>query len=209
MSEHVWSPQQLGAFISSVSATRLAAMWVLFATTGVRRGEAAALTWRDADLDAGRLTIRRARVVVNHAVLDSTPKTEKSVRTIGLDPATVKALRSHKARQAAEHLAWDGDYRPTELVFTWEDGRPLHPDLISRTFKRLAEMAKLPVITVHGLRHSYASAALEAGVAMKVVSDRLGHSGMSITADLYTHVRPEIDQQAADQVAALILGGGA
>jgi integrase len=65
------------------------------------------------------------------------------------------------------------------------------------------------VIVIHGLRHSYASAALEAGVAMKVVSDRLGHSSMAVTADLYTHVRREVDQEAADQVAALIFKGGA
>ena len=148
-----------------------------------------------------------ARVVVNHRVVDSTPNTTESVRTLGLDPATVKALRSHKAAQAAERLAWGPEYRTTDLVFRWEDGRPLHPDLISRTFKRLAGKVGLPAITVHGLRHSYALAAPEAGVAMKVVSDRLGHSTISTTSDIYSLVRTEVDQAAADKVAALILGG--
>jgi len=207
MTERLWTPTQLRTFLESVNDHRLSALWTLFATTGLRRGEAAALTWPDIDLDAGRLTIRRARVVVNHRVIDSTPKTEKSVRTIGLDSATVRALRAHWAQQAKERLAWGPEYHATDLVFTWEDGSPLHPDLITRMFKRLAARAGLPPIVVHGLRHSYASAALEAGIAMKVVSDRLGHSSLSITADLYTHVRPEVDQAAADQVAALILGG--
>jgi integrase len=209
MTDCVWSPQQLGTFVTSQSASRLAALWILIATTGMRRGEVAGLQWSAVDLDNARLTVSRARVVVNHKVLDSSPKSERSSRTIGLDAATVKVLRSHKAAQAAERLAWGPRYKATDLVFVWEDGRPLHPDLISRTFKRLAEKMGLPVITVHGLRHCYASAALEAGVTMKVVGDRLGHSSISITADLYTHVRPEVDQAAADQVAALILGGGA
>jgi integrase len=82
-------------------------------------------------------------------------------------------------------------------------------DLISRTFEQLAEKAKLPVISVHGLRHSFASDGLEAGVAMKVVGDRSGHSAISVTSDTYSHVRPEVDHAAADGVAALILGGGA
>jgi integrase len=93
-------------------------------------------------------------------------------------------------------------------VFTWEDGRPLHPNVISRTFSRLAKAAGLPVIRLHDVRHSYASAALEAGVPMKVVSERLGHSSISITGDIYSHVRAEVDQAAADKVAGMILGAG-
>jgi integrase len=127
---------------------------------------------------------------------------------MGLDPATVAALKAHSARQKLERLAWGPGYRGTDLVFTWEDGRPLHPNLISRTFARLAANAELPVIRLHDLRHSYASAALEAGVALKVVSDRLGHSSISITGDIYSHVRAEVDQAAADQIADLILGAG-
>jgi integrase len=208
MTERVWSPDQLGAFLATVKDHRLSALWTLFATTGMRRGEAAGLTWSDVDLDRGCLTVRRSRVVVNHQVVDSTPKTASSNRMIGLDPATVRALRSHQVRQGAERLAWGPEYRRTDLVFTWEDGSPLHPDLVTRTFKRLAEKANLPPIVVHGLRHSYASAALEAGVDTKIVAGRLGHSSSAITSDLYQHVRREIDQNAADQVAALIFRGG-
>jgi integrase len=209
MQERVWSPSQLGAFLESVRDDRLLALWTLLTTTGLRRGEVAGLTWSDLDLDARQLTISRARVVVDHKVLDATPKTGASGRTIGLDATTVRVLRSHWAKQAAERLAWGPDHAATDLVFTWENGAPLHPDLITRTFKRLAKSAGLPVIVVHGLRHSYASAALEAGVAMKLVSDRLGHSSMAVTADVYSHVRREVDQQAADQVAALIFKGSA
>jgi integrase len=100
MRERVWSPEQLGTFLRAVSDTRLAALWVLVATTGLRRGEAAGLRWCDLDLDAARLTVSSARVVVGRTVVTSSPKTEKSRRTIALDPATVAALRRHRAAQA-------------------------------------------------------------------------------------------------------------
>jgi site-specific recombinase XerD len=150
-----------------------------------------------------------SRVVVNHKVLDGTPKSERSERLIGLDGATVSALRAHKARQSAERLAWGPGYEVSDLVFTWEDGRPLHPSIISRTFQRLAATANLPVIRLHDLRHSYASAALEAGVGLKVMQERLGHSSVAITGDIYSHVSRQVDQSAADQVARVILGTGA
>lgn len=209
MTERVWSPSELGTFLASVQDHRLAGLWILFATTGMRRGEVAGLTWDDLDLEVGRLTIRRSRVVVNHRVVDSTTKTDHSTRTIGLDAVTVRALRAHRAQQASERLAWGPEYRATDLVFVWEDGSPLHPDLITRTFKRLATRAGLRPIVVHGLRHSYASAGLEAGVDLTVMSRRLGHASTSITSDLYQHVRQVVDQAAADKTAAFIFGGGA
>jgi integrase len=202
----VWSPEQLRAFLKSVENDRLYALWLTLATTGLRRGEIAGLQWSDVDLDAARLRVSRARVVVNHKVIDSDPKTGRSRREMGLDSATVGVLRTHRRRQAEQRLAWGPAYQSTDLVFTWEDGRPLHPNLISKTFARLAGNAKLPVIRLHDLRHSYASAALEAGIGLKVVSERLGHASISVTGDIYSHVRAEVDQQAADQVAGLILG---
>lgn len=207
MAERSWSPDQLRAFLSANAGHRLYGLWLLAATTGMRRGELCGLRWTQVDLEAGRLSVARTRVVVNHVVHESTPKTASSARSIGLDAATVRALRAHKAAQAAERLAWGPEYQATDLLFVWEDGRPLHPDLVTRTFQRLAGQSGLRAIPFHGLRHSYASAALEAGgIDVKVVSGRLGHASVAITADLYQHVRPQVDQQAADKVAALILG---
>lgn len=91
-------------------------------------------------------------------------------------------------------------------MFTWEDGRQLHPNVVTRTFERLGRQSGLPPIRLHDVRHSYATAALEAGVPLKVVSERLGHASIAITGDVYSHVRPEVDQAAADLVAGLILG---
>ncbi len=92
------------------------------------------------------------------------------------------------------------------MVFGKEDGTPYHPQRITQAFARKAKTAGLPPIRLHDVRHSYATAALEAGVPLKVVSERLGHSSYTITADLYTHVIERVDQDAADRTAAFILG---
>ena len=92
------------------------------------------------------------------------------------------------------------------LIFTRPDGAPIHPDLITDWFRRLARAAGLPPIRLHDVRHSYATAALAAGVPAKVVSERLGHATIAITLDVYSHVIPGMDAQAANAVASLILG---
>jgi integrase len=202
---HVWSPAQLRTFLASVNGDRLSAMWTLFATTGLRRGEVAGLRWSDIDIDAARLSVNRSRVVVNHMVIETTPKSKRT-RQLALDPGTLAALRAHRSRQAQERLAWGPGYEAIDLVFTWENGTPLHPSIISRTFARHAAAAGLPEIRLHDLRHSYASAALSAGVGLKVMQERLGHSSVSITGDIYSHVSREVDQAAANKVASVILG---
>ena len=198
-----WSPIQLRAFLNSVRDDRLYAAYLLFATTGARRGEVFGLRWQDVDLEAGKLQIRQA-LGANRTF--EPPKTDKGRRRIGLDPQTVVTLRSHRARQAEERLAAGSAWTESDLVFTREDGTTVRPESVSKAFKRLAKAADLPEIRLHDLRHSYASAALEAGVPTKIVSERLGHSSIAITGDIYQHVLPELDDQAAAQVAAVILG---
>jgi integrase len=92
------------------------------------------------------------------------------------------------------------------LVFTWPDGRALHPERFTRWFQHHAHDAGLPKIRLHDVRHSYATAALAAGVPAKVVSERLGHANIAITMDTYSHVLPGMDERAASAVARLILG---
>jgi hypothetical protein len=91
-------------------------------------------------------------------------------------------------------------------VFTWPDGRPIHPHRFSKWFEQHTGAAGLPKIRLHDVRHSYATAALAAGVPAKVVSERLGHANIAITMDTYSHVLPGLDAQAAGTVARLILG---
>jgi integrase len=104
-------------------------------------------------------------------------------------------------KRARTHQAPDSG-----LVFTWPDGRPIHPARFSDWFGRHAEQAGLPRIALHDVRHSYATAALKAGVPVKVIGERLGHANVGITLDVYSHVIPGMDEQAASAVASLILG---
>ena len=106
--------------------------------------------------------------------------------------------------QDVERAAWGPAWNDAGLVFTREDGRPLRPEFATRHFQALAQQSGLPAIRLHDLRHTNASLALEAGVEMKVVSDRLGHSQISVTADLYTHVSRSLGNAAAEQIAGVL-----
>jgi integrase len=120
---------------------------------------------------------------------------------------TVAALRQHQARQAADRAAVGPAYEDSGLVFTHLDGSPIHPQRFSDWFRQHLRAAGLPAIRLHDLRHSYATAALAAGIPAKVVSERLGHATIAITMDTYSHVLPGLDEQAAATVARLILEG--
>ena len=204
---HVWTPDQLGAFLEHVRADRLYALWLLVATTGMRRGELAGLRWADINFANARVSPQRPRVVVDHAVQISEPKTAKGRRALALDPATLAVLREHQTRQAEEKAVIGVGYRHSGLVFTWPDGAPIHPDLMTRWFEQHSRAAGLPRIRLHDVRHSYASAALAAGVPAKVISERLGHATVGFTLDTYSHVLPGLDAAAAQAVAQLILRG--
>jgi integrase len=122
-----------------------------------------------------------------------------------LAPQVLEVLRAHRARQAAERLAWGVDYTDSGLVITTEDGRPLHPETLSGLFVRQAKRAELPPIRLHDLRHSVASILLAQGVHPKVVREQLGHATIALTLDTYSHVIPSLQQEAAGVLAAAIL----
>jgi len=146
-------------------------------------------------------------VVVDYAVVESDAKTPKGRRSLALDPATLAELRAHRARQAEEQ-AIAGGTKDSGLVFTMPDGSPIHPQRISAWFIQHTRAAGLPRIRLHDVRHSYATAALAAGIPPKVISERLGHATIAITMDTYSHVIPGLDEHAAGAVARLILGAG-
>lgn len=202
----VWTAEETRTFLDSQRDDRLFPLWRLAIATGMRRGELAGLRWSDVSLDEGSLRVAHALVVVNFKVIESEPKTAKSRRVIALDPATVAALRQHKARQAEEKMAHRDIWTETGLVFTDERGQALHPQRITKSFERLAKAAGLPVLHLHGLRHGHATRGLENGVSLKVMSERLGHSSIRVTGDVYSHVSSALDHEAAAGIAAAIDG---
>ena len=202
----VWTPAQLRTFLTFVRADRFYALYLLAATTGLRRAELCGLRWQAVDLDAGTLSVEPdTRVVVNGKAQDSDGKTDNAPRMLALDPATVAALKEWRDRQRAEHVFFDRDYLTGDRVFTWENGRPVHPDVIRQRFNRLVQRCGLPHIRLHDMRHSYATAALKAGVHLKIVSARLGHASETFTASVYQHALPGMDREAAGTIAALFV----
>ncbi len=166
------------------------------------------LRWVDLDLEAARLqVVQTVTVAEAKAVWSHDGKTRAAERTIALDPGTVGVLRAHRGRQLAERMSAGPAWCDRGLVFTWEDGRPIHPDRLSKWFTRHARAVGLPEVGIHGLRHSYATTALKAGVSPHVVSKRLGHASVAITLDVYAHVFVGDDEQAAEVAAAAILRG--
>jgi len=196
-----WSSSELARFLESVRDDRLFACWRFLAMTGCRRGEALGLRWRDLDLDGGRATVVQT-VVGNRAVSEA--KTERGRRTIALDEATVAELDHHRQAQDVERAILGASYEDNDLVFCREDGSPIWPRSLTRSFARVIDKADLPKIRLHDLRHTYATLALQAGVHPKVVQERLGHATISITLDVYSHAIPAMQEDAADRVAALI-----
>jgi integrase len=198
----VWSEEQLHAFLDSVEDQRLYPLWRFLAMTGCRRGEALGLTWRDLDIEGGRVAIRRALVPVDGKLVETEPKTRRGRRLIALDAETVAVLRQQAARQLAERQALGDGWIDNGRVFTAESGAQLHPERISALFRRLVAAAALPQIPLHGLRHTYASLALAKGVNAAIVSRRLGHATVAFTLDIYSHVLPQVDAEAAELIAA-------
>ena len=149
------------------------------------------------------MTIRRALVPLGATVIVSEPKTARGRRRIALDPLTIETLKAHAAHQADEQTRCDS-WSETGYIFTTEEGQPLDPHRTSKAFERHLRAAALPRIPLHGLRHTYATLALSSGVNPRIVSGRLGHSTVALTLDIYSHVLPQADQEAADRIAALI-----
>ena len=201
-----WSNEDARRFIAFIRDDRLAALWILMLTSGMRRGEVLGLRWADIDIVAGRLAVRRALVSVGYKVSWSSPKTAKSARVIALDPATCAVLEAHRTRQDDEKAIVGDGYNDDDLVFAEPDGSFLHPDYVSQRFGRLVKNAGLPMIRPHDTRHTAATLLLEAGIPVKVVSERLGHSTTSITADIYQHVAPHMQEEAANKLGAMLLG---
>jgi integrase len=211
--QEVWSADQLAAFLAwSAEHSQLHALWHVLANTGMRRGEALALRWRDIDLDNATVSVRRSAGVVRNkgeggAIVEDDTKTGKA-RVIDLDEATIAVLRAHKRERGsmALPLALDG-----AVVFGDHEGRLRNGERVWRQFKtaqaacrRALGDAALPEITLHGLRHTHATILLTAREPVHVVSRRIGHASPVVTMQVYAHVLPGSQRESANTFARLL-----
>jgi len=203
----VWAVPELQAFLRRARSDRSFALWVLEATSGIRRCELAGARRGLLNLDVGTLAIERTRVSVDGKVIESDGKTENAQRVLALDPFTLAALRAHVGMLERERTEFGLDYEDHGLLFCWENGRPVHPDTITRRFKKLAAAAGLPEIDLHDVRHSYATMGRDAKIDWKALSKRIGHSDVAFTMKQYVQTDLEADRQVANTLAELIIGG--
>jgi integrase len=202
--QDTWTAEELRAFLAFVVADPLFALWRFAAFTGVRRGELVGLRWRDVDLDAGRAFVVQQLAKGGGAVNIGRLKGKRG-RAITLDSKTVQTLRELVAAQReAKDCLGEEAYQDHGLVFCHADGKPLHPDSVTKRFARLVRDSGLPVIKFHGLRHTHATVLLRALVHPKVVQERLGHSSIQVTLDVYSHAVPALQGDAAIRFAEIV-----
>jgi integrase len=188
----------MAALLAAAEGMRLHVPILAALLTGLRRGELLGLAWSDVDLDRGTLRVRRSlQQVLGEPPFFKPPKTDRGRRAVHLPVPLVEALRHHEVAQKAERLRLGDVYDNQDLVFPAADGRPWSPVAFTHAFVDLARRPGVPRVRFHDLRHSHATALLIAGIHPKVVSERLGHSTVNITLDLYSHVLPGLDEDAA------------
>ena len=173
-----------------------------------RCGEGCGLRRPDTDLDAALTTIRWQITKLGWDPVQGVPKSDAGERTVALDADTVIDRITWREEQHKEKRAAEDAWADSGFEFTDELGNPLHPAAITDAFHMLAYLAGLPPIRLYDLRHSAATLLLAAGHDMKVVQETLGLSSITIAADTYTSVLPQLARKSAKDVAALIRPAG-
>jgi integrase len=192
------SAEQVKVLLETACGDRLEALFVLAIHTGLRQGELLGLKWEDVDLEDGTLRVRRTLATAKGGPVLMAPKTKSSRRSVKLTQGAMDALRSHLKGQLQEIDRAGPLWQENGLVFASEIGEFLDRRyLTSRRFKALLKRAQLPEIRFHDLRHTCATLLLSSNVNPKIVSEMLGHATIAITLDTYSHVLPNMRDQAA------------
>ncbi|MFJ4829890.1 tyrosine-type recombinase/integrase [Streptomyces sp. NPDC088747] len=213
----VWNPAQLGAFLDAAEGDRLYAFFHLIAHHGLRRGEGVGQDWENFSAAKKTILVATEIVVDGWTPIETTPKTQDSASTVKLDAGTVAVLEEHRARQRAERDAWNtraaaereqgkdtADWVDTGKMFTTESGEWLHPDVVSKAFKRIMEAADLPPINLRDLRHGAAALVKAGGGDMNDAKVKLRHSTYVLTVDTYMELFEEYEEELTEKAAAAV-----
>lgn len=199
------TPEAYGGLLDAIVGERLYVLILVAGHSGMRRGELAGMKWADIDLKTGRWVLGLQRTSVNYEVEEKSAKTEAGdERVTYLDAGTLAELRTWKAQQNAEKLAWGEAWQDGGYVFTKENGEPLHPDAITKTVGRLMRRAGLTTAKLHALRHFRAAALISTGADIAAVSKAMGHSSISVTSDIYGSLFEKASQEMSENAAAIV-----
>lgn len=167
--------------------------------SGLRRGELAGLCWQDVDFDHQIITVRQtSNYLPPKGVYTDTPKSSASGRVLRLSRSAFMMLLEYKEWQDAQQAALGDAWRNTDgRIFTTDDGAPIFPDSITQWFTKFVRRSGLPPVTVHSMRHTYASLMIAGGAPLVIVSHQLGHAQTSTTANIYAHVIASAEARAA------------
>ena len=193
--------EQAEKLLEAARGSRLDALLILALTTGMRRGELLALRWEDVDFNQSLVSVHRTMArVAGYGYVEGEPKTRSSRRRIVLPVVALEALREHRKCQEQTKMEAGDKWQDKELVFIDRYGGFFSPDMVLRRFGILLREVGLPHMRFHDLRHSAATMLLVAGVHPKVVQERLGHSTVAMTLDVYSHVLPSMQQEPAGKI---------
>jgi integrase len=200
------SSAQVAQLLESTSTDRMAALWVVAITTGMRQGELLGLQWRNVDLEGRFLqVVGSLQPIKGEGLQFLEPKTVKSRRRVQLGNMAVEALKTHRTKQKEDRIQSGGRWQAdSDWVFANSIGGPVGPFRARRMFWAALKAAGLPAIRFHDLRHTAATLMLARGVHPKVASEMLGHSTVAITLDLYSHVSEPMHRSAAEAIEAAI-----
>jgi integrase len=213
----VWTPAQLGAFLDAAESDRLYAFFHLISHHGLRRGEGVGQGWSDFSPARKTITVAAEIVVDGWTPIETAPKTDGSAGVVKLDAGTVRVLLQHRERQQREREEWTAraaeqreagedvaDWTDTGKMFTAEDGSWLHPDVVSKAFRRISDAAGLPPINLRDLRHGAAALVKAGGGDIHDASKKLRHSTIVLTADTYMELFEEYEDELAEAAAAAV-----
>ena len=206
--ENFYTKEQLTQFLSCLekeSNYKAYALFRLLAFSGMRKGEALALTWNDFNFTTNELRINKAlsRGKDNQLYVKST-KTGVA-RTIKMDDKTMAVMKEWKKRQKKDYLVLGfNTMQPKQLIFSNEMNEYLQPTKTRKWILHIQTKYKLGTITTHGLRHTHCSLLFEAGVSLKEVQDRLGHSDVQTTMNIYAHVTKKAKEEAILKFASYL-----